>query len=135
MVNRSFNTSVNHRSYAEVVQNYCEKHSATSQKKFHNSKLNKATSPVASDNAHSNVHCVHTKCVPAERNLHKLKTGCKVSHHERNVVSKGKPYMQELPLPLQNRYEVLQSIGHSESQHLSHQHGIHSDISLEGKSM
>ena len=35
--------------------------------------------------------------------------------------------MQESPLPLQNRYQILQSLVLSEPQHLSEQHGTHLD--------
>ena len=130
MVNRSVNTSVNHRSYAEVLQSPCKNDSAICRDRFDKCKPNKVKSPTETYTVHGNVDCVPVKCVPAQRISHKLVTNYKAS--SRNAVSKGKPYMQESSLPLQNRYEVLQSIVHREPQHLSHQHGNLLDKTLEG---
>ena len=123
MVNRSVTTSVNHRSHAEVLQSHCKNNSAIGRDKFHKCQPNKVKSSTGMSIVHSSVNCVPVKCIPPQRIPQKLVTNHKASARERNVVSKGKPYMQESSLSLQSRYEVLQSIVHREPQHLSHQHG------------
>ena len=102
MVNRSVNTSVNHRSYAEVLQSCCKNDSAITQKNFYKCIPNKVNSSIVSHTVHSNVDCVPTKCVPAKRNSGKVTADCKVPTRERNAVSQGKAYLQDFSLPLQN---------------------------------
>ena len=132
MFNRSVNTSVNHRSYAEVLQSSCKSDSAITQKNFYKRTPNKVNSSIGSHTVHSNVDCIHTKCVPAERNSGKVATQCKVPTRERNAVSQGKAYLQDFSLSLQNRYDVLQTVVHKEMQYLPQQHGFHLDKPLEG---
>ena len=132
MVNRSVNTSVNHRSYAKVLQSCCKNDSAISQKNFYKCIPNKVNSSIVSHTVHSNVDCVPTKCVPAERNSGNVTTDCKVPTSEHNAVSQGKAYLQDFSLPMQNRYDVLQTVVHKELQYLPQQHGIHLDKPLEG---
>ena len=115
-----------------VNKSYCKNDSAVSQKKFYKRIPNKVHSSIVSHTLHSNVDCVPTKCVPAERNSNKVMIYCKVPTCERNAVSQGKAYLQDFSLPLQNRYEVLQTVVHNELQHLPDQHGIHLDKTLEG---
>ena len=132
MVNRSVNTSVNHRSYAEVLQSSCNNDSAKTQKKYYAPTPCKVNPSTVSHAVHSNADCVQTKCVPAQRNSGAVETHCTFPTREHNAVSQGKAYLQDFSLPLQNRYDVLQTITHKERQYLPHQHGISSDKTLEG---
>ena len=109
MVNRSLNTSVGRRSYAEVLKN--TSNNATNSKlgsDSHQVPIN-AEASTSFQTAHSNLHCVPVDCVP-QRISHKPSTSCKVLSSKRNSLPKGQPYVQEFSLPLQNRYEALQSI-------------------------
>ena len=109
MVNRSLNTSVGRRSYAEVLKN--TSNNATNSKlgsDSHQVPINSEAS-TSFQTAHSNLHCVPVDCVP-QRISHKPSTSCKVLSSKRNSLPKGQPYVQEFSLPLQNRYEALQSV-------------------------
>ena len=132
MVNRSVNTSVNHRSYADVLQSSCKNDSAITQENHYMRTRSKVHSSIASHAVHSNVDCVHSKCFPAQRNSGKVATQCRITTRERNAVSEGKAYLQDFCLPLQNRYDVLQTVVHKEMQYLPQQHGISLDKPLEG---
>ena len=102
MVNRSVNTSVDHRSYAQVLKN-----SSNSMAK-HSSSVNNHEPKNASNSlqtVYSKVHCVPANCIP-ECISHKSSINCKGLSYTRNSVPKGQPCVQEFSLPLQNRYEV-----------------------------
>ena len=109
MVNRSLNTSVGRRSYAEVLKN--------TSNNARNSKLgsdshqvpNNSEASTSFQTAHSNLHCVPVDCVP-QRISYKPSTSYKVLSSKRNSLPKGQPYVQEFSLPLQNKYETLQSV-------------------------
>ena len=105
MVNRSVNTSVNHRSYAEVLQSGCKNASVVTSHKLRTHRETTGNLPFASITADEFVNCVPTKCVPLERNVKPI-ANRNISGIKRNDTVKGKPYTQELPLPLQNRYQI-----------------------------
>ena len=125
MVNRSLNTSVNHRSYAEVLQSGCKNASVVTSHKLHKCTETTANLPFASITADEFVNCVPTKCVPLERNAKPI-ANRSMSGLKRNDAVKGKPYTQELSLQLQNRYHILQSLVKTDQQ------GHYLDSQLEG---
>ena len=125
MVDRSFHTSVNHRSYAQVLQSGCKNASVHISHQLHKRKITTSNSPFASNVSHEVANCVPTKCVPLERNM-KCTSSRSSLDLKRNQVVRGKPYMQESPLQLRNRYEILQSVTDTD------QHGHHLNSQLEG---
>ena len=128
MVNRSVNTSVNHRSYAEVLQSSSKNVTANTSTTVNRHIPNKLDASTFTQTAHAKVHCVPHNCIP-ECTLHKSSTKCKAFPYRCNSVSKGQPYVQELSLPLQNRYEVLSIV---QPQHLAGQHGTSFHEPLQG---
>ena len=114
MVNRSVNTSVNHRSYAEVLKNSSKNSIPKNSSSVNNHAPSNSDASNSLQTAHTKAHCV------PERISHKSSTNCKGLPYIRNSVSEGQPYVQEFSLPLQNRYEVLQPT--VQPQHLALQH-------------
>ena len=128
MIDRSFNTSVDHRSYAEVVQKNSKNEFTVLPQQNKTKNLTPHSIPSVQQ---KQIHCVPSKCVP-ERNLNKPRLHCKGLPHEGNGASKGKSYTQEFHLPVKNRYEVLHSNADTEPKHLSHQHGTSCVTTLGG---
>ena len=61
MVNRSLNTSVNHRSYAEVLQSSCKNASVVTSHKLHKRRETTSNLPFASITADELVNCASHK--------------------------------------------------------------------------
>ena len=78
--------------------------------------------------------CVPLKCIHFKRNEENFDCSVKYCHFKSNEVTKGKPVMQESPLTVCNRFQVLASTeGVLTEQHLNAQHGKFLKSQLECK--
>ena len=127
VVNKSMNTSVQHKSYAEVLQNgnpVVKSGKKDSNILVHNCVRSVTSTPQRIANRYSD--CVQSKCVPFKRNA---KPSVSSGNYQ---PSKGNAVMQESPFELSNRFQVLASAEDILiEQHVDAQHDIPFDFELE----
>ena len=130
MVNKSVNTLVHHRSYAEVLQTVNSKDKTTNTRvstRVH--KHNRSTS-AGKRTLIKQPECVQPKCVLFKRNPVQSSSSGEQCRVGRNEVSKGKFAKQERTLELNNKFHILQSL--LDDEHEGSIDGSHFISQLEG---